>query len=201
MESDSEVDIKQDAVLSHVRCKKNNSALRKKKSNRAPPNAVRIFWHRLKNYLQNRPEVYGSSIFKSLSKLKDVPIKKLKNLIFEFKSEKEVVKKMYQEILEIFKHDTSFETEYPKYTQKLTTWFQNVLQATLKKEEEEEEEEIVKKEEEEDILPFTSLEESNSFISGTEMVTIPVWYLMGLQNQILYLSSSRLKDDDDPVLK
>jgi hypothetical protein len=177
--------------------RKNKESSFLKKKRRKPPNDVRLFWNRLKKKLQADPEVSRMTIFQSLSRLKDVPIKKLKNLIFEFGEEEEgskMVKKLYQQILCIFREDAQLEKDYPRYTQSLTAWFENSQSLLEKQNRRFMKSDIVEGEDNPNPQPAfisPSIVQLPNFQNSDDgpSVTIPLWHLFSLQNQITYLIS------------
>lgn len=106
----------------------------KRKRNLIPSalkHCVRDFWVRwLKPDLKLHPQICISETYRELAKLKDVSIKKLKNLVFTHVGSQAkfgMVQQIYREILEIFRRNPNIEIEYPKHTSLLRKWFDRVL--------------------------------------------------------------------------
>jgi hypothetical protein len=198
----------------------NKSSISRKKNNKIPSalkHCVRDFWVRyLKQDLKLHPQICVSETYKDLAKLKDVSIKKLKNLVFthvESQQRFEMVQQIYQEILEIFKRNPNIEVEYPKHTSLLKRWFQRILRLSygeIKKlvlqhnrhellqkfEDEENDGPLIsspEEEEEEDSGVIPKIEEtsssSHSPLNNTTslVIQIPYEYLLVMQNQISHL--------------
>lgn len=193
---ESASDDNQDRVHHHSRSKK------KYHSN----NSVRSYWFTfLKPALEAHPRIRKSDIFKRLAKIKDVSIKKLKNLIYEameHQEDFELTQLLYQELLSLFKKNSEIERQYPSYSSKLKTWFEQFVgiryEDFLKKGADESV--VVKNEEvsntlkEEEQKPPIYYDTNNTNNNKIETVTIPVEYLLGLQNQISFLIQASLKN-------
>jgi hypothetical protein len=187
----------------------NKSSISRKKKNKIPSalkHCVRDFWVRyLKQDLKLHPQICVSEAYQELAKLKDVSIKKLKNLVFAHVGSQqrfEMVQKIYQEILEIFKRNPNIEIEYPKHTNLLKRWFQRILRLSyeeMKKlvsqnsrneimqefEEEEENEPQISFPEEDMVIP--KIEETSPSTNSplnSLVIQIPYEYLLLMQNQI-----------------
>lgn len=195
----------------------NKSSISRKKKKKIPSSlkhCVRDFWVRyLKQDLRLHPQICVSETYQELAKLKDVSIKKLKNLVFthvESQQRFEMVQQIYQEILEIFKRNPNIEVEYPKHTNLLKRWFQRILRLSydeikklvlqnnrhelLQKFEDEENDGplISSPEEEEDLGVIPKVEETSSsshppLNNNSLVIQIPYEYLLVMQNQISHL--------------
>lgn len=188
----------------------NKSSISRKKKNKIPSalkHCVRDFWVRyLKQDLKLHPQICVSETYQELAKLKDVSIKKLKNLVFAHVGSQqrfEMVQQIYQEILEIFKRNPNIEVEYPKHTNLLKRWFQRILRLSyeeMKKlvsqnsrneimqefEEEEEEEPQISSPEEDLVIPKIEEPSTNTPLNSL-VIQIPYEYLLVMQNQISHL--------------
>jgi hypothetical protein len=167
-------------------------------------NSVRSYWFRfLKPALEAHPRIRTSAIFKRLAKIKDVSIKKLKNLIYEameHQEDFELTQLLYQELLSLFKKNSEIERQYPSYSSKLKTWFEQFVsiryEEFLKKSAADEAVVVVKNEEVSNALKEEEQKpnKNNTTHNKIETVTIPVEYLLGLQNQISFLIQASLKN-------
>jgi hypothetical protein len=189
----------------------NKSSISRKKKNKIPSalkHCVRDFWVRyLKQDLKLHPQICVSETYQELAKLKDVSIKKLKNLVFAHvgsQQQFEMVQQIYQEILEIFKRNPNIEVEYPKHTNLLKRWFQRILRLSyeeMKKlvsqnsrneimqefeKEEEEEEPQISPPEEDLVIPKIEEPSTNTPLNSL-VIQIPYEYLLVMQNQISHL--------------
>jgi len=173
----------------------------KKKASHTSNNAVRSYWLTwLKPALEAHPLICKSNIFKRLVKIKDVSIKKLKNLIYEAMENQEdfeLTQKIYQEFLRLFKGNPIIKREYPKYSSKLKIWFEKFVamkyEDFLKSAAAEDNVKVKKEEEMINIKPSTTR-------APIETVTIPVEFLLGLQNQISFLIELTLKNVNNTSL-
>jgi hypothetical protein len=172
---------------------------------------VRDFWVRwLKPDLKLHPQICISEIYQELAKLKDVSIKKLKNLVFTHVGNEEkfnMVQQIYKEILEIFKRNPNIEKEYPKHTSLLKKWFKRILHLSYEdmkklgthnntsefyeKFDDDKEEEISYSDESESLVT-PKIEEGTSATSPLNtnlVIPVPYEYLVVMQNQISHLIS------------
>jgi hypothetical protein len=193
--------------------KTSKSIKKKNKIHSSLKHCVRDFWVRyLKQDLKLHPQICVSETYQELAKLKDVSIKKLKNLVFthvESQRRFEMVQKIYQEILEIFKRNPNIEIEYPKQTKLLKIWFQRILRLSYEEIKilviQNKRHEILEKfeDEENDVPQIHSLEEDSGEIPKIEetsqsshsplnnnnslVIQITYEYLLVMQNQISHL--------------
>lgn len=170
-------------------------------------NSVRSFWVKyLKPELECHPQICMTKIFRDIVKVKEVSIKKIKELVHQQLTKKESFKtaiQFSQEVLEIFRRNPKIEEEYPTHTKKLIKWFEEILKT---KEDEVVVTKIEVKEEEESASPsssLTSMHRSNNctchnypIING--VVAIPVEFLFRLQDQISYLIQNQIKSINPP---
>jgi hypothetical protein len=196
MEESASDEASQDRVRHHPKSKK------KYHSN----NSVRSYWFRfLKPALEAHPRIRKSDVFKRLAKIKDVSIKKLKNLIYEameHQEDFELTQLLYQELLSLFKKNSEIERQYPSYSSKLKTWFEQFVgiryEDFLKKSSSADDEDTVVVVKNEELSNHAVKEEEQNLIYNTdnkiETVTIPVQYLLGLQNQFSFLIQASLKN-------
>jgi hypothetical protein len=157
----------------------------KKKTRFTVNNSVRQFWFTwLKPALEAHPMISKSNTFIKLVKLKDVSMKKLKNLVYEAMENKEdfeLTKTIYKELLKIIKSNPTVKRTYPKYSTKLKIWFEKF--ATMKYEDfvqKQHPQKIMK----EEVIDSSSTTNENLSISSHETIRIPIEYLVNLQNQI-----------------
>jgi hypothetical protein len=159
-------------------------------------NSVRSYWLTfLKPALEAHPRIRKSDIFKRLAKIKDVSIKKLKNLIYEAMERQEdfeMTQLLYQELLSLFKKNSEIERQYPSYSSKLKIWFEQFVRIKYQEFLKSAGETTVVKKEEEEMSSITQKDEEQK-LNKIETVTIPVEYLLGLQNQISFLIQASLK--------
>jgi hypothetical protein len=174
-------------------------------------NSVRSFWVKyLKPELECHPQICMTKIFRDIVKVKEVSIKKIKELVHQQLIKKESFKtavQFSQEVIEIIKRNPKIEEEYPTHTKKLIKWFEEILKT---KEDDvvvvTKTEVKVEAEEKESASPSSSLNSmhrSNNctcynypIING--VVAIPVEFLFRLQDQISYLIQNQIKSINPP---
>lgn len=162
-------------------------------------NSVRSFWVKyLKPELESHPEICMSNIFRDIVKVKEVSIKKIKEIVHKELTKNgsfKTVVKFSQQVLDIFRRNPQIEEEYPRHTKKLMKYCEEILKTK--------EDKVVvtkievKEEEESACTSFSSLLASMHGSSSNctchnypilnGVVAIPVEFLVRLQDQISYI--------------